>query len=81
MCPNIGFKERQTVILGGRADKFYVYSMADFKLISLLEVKAMVKVKTMATAVGLPEHLFYLADSQIRLLNLTDAKIDVIIIN
>ena len=69
-------KESNKLILGGRSDKFYFYSLKEMKLISILEVKAMQKVKTISTAVGLPEHVIYLADNQIRLLNTTDAKID-----
>ena len=37
----------------------------------------MTKVKSLGSATGMPEHLFYLANGQIKLLNMTDAKIDV----
>ena len=50
------------MILGGRSDKFYFYSLKELKLISILEVKDMQKVKSIFTAVGLPEHVIYLAD-------------------
>ena len=47
------------------------------KLMSVLEIKGLSKVKTIGSAIGMPEHIFYLGDSQIKLLNLTDARIEV----
>ena len=47
------------------------------KLMSVLEIKGLSKVKTIGSAIGMPEHVFYLGDSQVKLLNLTDAKIEV----
>ena len=44
---------------------------------SVLEIKGLSKVKTIGSAIGMPEHIFYLGDSQIKLLNLTDARIEV----
>lgn len=55
-------KDQGKVILGGKNDKFYFYSLKELKLISILEVKDMQKVKSIFTAVGLPEHVIYLAD-------------------
>ena len=46
------------------------------KLMSVLEIKGLSKVKTIGSAIGMPEHIFYLGDSQIKLLNLTDARIE-----
>ena len=36
-------KDQGKVILGGRSDKFYFYSLKELKLISILEVKDMQK--------------------------------------
>ena len=47
------------------------------KLMSVLEIKGLSKVKTIGSAIGMPEHIFYLGDSQVKLLNLTDARIEV----
>ena len=44
---------------------------------SVLEIKGLSKVKTIGSAIGMPEHIFYLGDSQVKLLNLTDARIEV----
>ena len=63
--------------MGGRADKFYIYSINQMKLMSVLEIKGLSKVKTIGSAIGMPEHIFYLGDSQVKLLNLTDARIEV----
>ena len=71
------FLENNKLILGGRADKFYIYSINQMKLMSVLEIKGLSKVKTIGSAIGMPEHIFYLGDSQVKLLNLTDAKIEV----
>ena len=71
------FLENNKLILGGRADKFYIYSINQMKLMSVLEIKGLSKVKTIGSAIGMPEHIFYLGDSQIKLLNLTDARIEV----
>jgi len=70
-------KENNKLILGGRADKFYIYSINQMKLMSVLEIKGLSKVKTIGSAIGMPEHIFYLGDSQVKLLNLTDARIEV----
>jgi hypothetical protein len=69
-------KEQDKLVLGGKSDKFWIYSISKMNLKSILEVKGMIKTKRIGAAVGMPEHLFYLADSQIKILNMTDAKID-----
>ena len=53
-----------------------MYSAESRKLTSVLQIAGMKRVKSAAVVPGMPEHLFLLADGQVRILNVPECRIE-----
>merc|ERR1711937_383862 len=68
-------QETRQLIVAGKSDLIMLYSLETRKISSIMQISGIKKVKSLAVVSGMPEHLFILADSVVRILNIADCEI------